>query len=102
MADQVVRGDPALRRRAIWLLLSAAVLGAFALTVVSAQLREVSAAATMQRWLWSAVGLASGGSLVFGGYLARLAQRVFRTGQYPPPGQRVIRDTPVRRERPCQ
>jgi hypothetical protein len=99
MSDQMVPADPSLRRRAVWLLVAVAVLGAWAITVMSAQLREVRSLATMERWLWSAVGLASGGSVVFGVCLARLAQRVFRTGQYPPPGQRVIRDTPVRRDR---
>jgi hypothetical protein len=95
----MVPADPTLRRRAIWLLLAAAAVGGFVLTAVSARLREVNSLATMQRWLWGAVGLTSGGAVVFGLYLASLARRVFRSGQYPPPAQRVIRDTAVRRGR---
>jgi len=95
--EQMIPADPALRRRALWLFLALTVLGTLALLAVSAHLREVTSRAVMQRWLWGVVGMASGGGVVFGFYLIQLARRVLHSGQYPVPGQRVIRDTPVRR-----
>lgn len=35
--------------------------------------------------------------LGMGGYLILLARRTFRSGQYPPPGMRVMRDTRLRK-----
>jgi hypothetical protein len=53
----------------------------------------------MRAWLWGVAGLASGGGLAFGAYLAWMARQVLRTGQFPVPGQRVVRDTVVRQGR---
>jgi hypothetical protein len=99
MTDQVIPGDPVLRRRAVTLLLAAAVIGALVLTIVSGHLRQVSSVAILQRWLWGTVALASGGGVAFGAYLAWLARQVLLAGQFPPPGRRVIRDTRLRRGR---
>jgi hypothetical protein len=33
--------------------------------------------------------------IVFAAYVWSLGERIFRAGEYPPPGLRVIRDTPV-------
>ena len=99
MTDQVIPADPVLRRRAVSLLLAGTVIGMLALTIVSAHLRQVSSVAILQRWLWGAVALASGGGIAFGAYLVWLARQVLLAGQFPPPGRRVIRETRVRRGR---
>jgi hypothetical protein len=99
VTNEVIRADPGLRRRALWLLLGLTLLGAVALLVLSAHLRAVSSPQVMRRWLWATVALASGGGVACGFYLLHMARHVLRAGQVPVPGQRVIRDTPVRRGR---
>jgi hypothetical protein len=99
MTHQMVRADPGLRRLAAWLVLGATVLGTLGLAAASTYLRQVTSPATMRWWLWGALGLASGGGLAFGCYLARMGYHVLRVGQFPVPGQRVVRDTPVRQGR---
>jgi hypothetical protein len=99
MTRQMVRADPALRQLVVWLVLGATVLGTLGLAAASAYLRQVTSPATMRWWLWGALGFASGGGLAFGCYLARMGFHVPRAGQFPVPGQRVVRDTPVRQGR---
>lgn len=99
MTRKMVPADPAARRRAVWLIGSAALLGAPALAILLATLREEPSAATIRRWLWTTVAFASGGALAAGAYLAWLARRVHQAGQFPLPGQRVVRDTPLHEER---
>ena len=40
-------------------------------------------------------GVGGAGLLIFGIYFPRFSLKVLASGQYPPPGTRVVRDTPV-------
>jgi hypothetical protein len=99
MPRQIVAANPVARRRAAWILVTALVLGLPTVAFLSATLRQVTSEAVMRRWLWAAVALTSGGALAAGSYLAWLAHRIQQAGQFPLPGQVVIRDTPVRQGR---
>lgn len=98
----VLRADPAARRQAMLLLLAVVLLGTPLLWLLDRNRDAIAG------WIVSASN--DGGVLpmlalfavlalpawILGGYLARLGARSLRAGQFPPPGMRVVRDTPVR------
>ncbi len=96
--------DPAARRRAVWLLVIAAVPGALLIMIFERH------GAALFEWLISDPAraqarlrltfLLSGAVfalplLMLAAYLRSLARRVRKTGRFPLPGQSVLRDTPV-------
>ena len=99
MTQEIIRANPAARRRAIWIAVAGALLGILALQFGSTMLRQVTSEAVMRRWLWAAVALASGGALAGGSYLAWLGRQVYQAGRFPLSNQVVIRDTPLRQGR---
>jgi hypothetical protein len=107
---EVQRADAGARRRAVLLVVAGAVVGAL---LIAASER---ARGPLRDWILSEPGesarrlrlvvLLSGGVLLaplfgFAAYLWTLGSRVLRAGRFPPPGCRVIRDTPVHRGRPA-
>ena len=97
--------DPAARKRALLLVAVAAVLGAALLAWMSAQTDRIERlfgsdpeAATRQATTlflgvaWAAAGVA----LLAGIVIFRAAMEIRRTGRYPAPGARLLRDTLVR------
>ena len=107
-ADDVVRADPALRRRA---LLGAAAIVACVLALVSAP-RSVM---TLVRLVQDTPAAGARGiaimllfaapftllAVVVAADAIRRSVRTLRAGQFPPPGTRVVRDTRIVRGRPA-
>lgn len=103
--NALVYADPRLRKRAIIVILTTALVGVLYLYWLSGFLHEVELL-SMTDWkaaiekLWPPLlativaVLCSSGAVA--GILTYLAVRVYRTGQYPPPGIRVLWDTPLR------
>jgi len=107
MAD-IEPADPAARRQALMLLIVGVCGGAVALLLFRHYLP------TLQQWLaggphdfsrrvrlivFLMIALTSGPLLAFAAYLWWFGARVVRGAQFPPPGSRVIRETPVLRGR---
>jgi len=102
---EILPADPKARRMAIALALGVGVLGAAAVWAVRhyqrqiLELAEVDRAAAVAKaiqltdlFAW-VVGLSLMG---IGLWAAWLGRRIHKAQQFPPPGMRVIRDTPVR------
>jgi hypothetical protein len=105
---EIRKADPVARRQALLLVIVGALVGTL-LLIVFERYR-----ATLREWIASEPGeLAHRVKLVFrvmatamsvplmalAVYLWVFGAKVLRTGQFPPPGYRVIRDTPVREGR---
>jgi hypothetical protein len=103
MAD-VQQADPGARRQAVWLLVAGTVVGA--LLILAFERYEMPLA----KWIRAdpreaahrlTLALVAGGvvlsapAALFAVYLWRLGGRVVRVQQFPPPGYRAIRDTPI-------
>jgi len=105
MTDEIVPADPKLRSRLLWWSGSAVVAGLLFLAMLYLYLREIARVAEVNpaAATESAVRMVTGLGWVCGACLVgmalwfgRLAEQVSRTGRYPPPGRKVLRDTPVR------
>lgn len=98
------RADPSARRQAVLLVVLGAVVGA--LLILGFEHYRTS----LRDWLLSDPGelghrvklvflltaaLLSAPLVAFAAYLWSLGAKVVRAGEFPPPGYRVIRDTPV-------
>ena len=95
--------DPAARKRAVWFVLFVAVLGgalALALVFREAQINQwlnqnaeilIQQPGIIYSVLFIAMLPLTGGAV----YMYRLADRIIRSQRMPPPGQKVIKDTPV-------
>jgi hypothetical protein len=94
----VVPADPALRRRALFVAVGAIVPGGFLAWKLERWLLASApgdpGAARMALWL--ATGVASALTFAAAVYVAWIALRILRARRFPPPGMRVMRDTPVR------
>ena len=102
---EIIHADP--RARAITLAVSLAilVLGAVLLWWLGAYQKELldlvkrnqpAAVAKALRLADTAACLGGLGLVAAGVWFARLARRIGRSGRFPPPGMKVIRDTPLR------
>jgi hypothetical protein len=97
------RADPGLRRTAALVFLALVLVGAAGLVALQIWLSGLAqpAAVSSQGQLLAAfaglVGTACVSLLALAVYLWRTAGRVLAAGQFPPPGMRVVRDTPVLR-----
>ena len=107
---EMQRADPAARRRAMLCLVVGAIVGAllivgferYRLPLRDWILSEPEQLAHRLRCLWLLCAvLLSAPLLSFAAYLWSLGRRVVRACQYPPPGQRVIRDTPILHGQPA-
>ena len=101
----ILKADPAMRRRTLaWLVLLVVTLGLTLFAVIRwiARVQALSAvdaktAAHDLMWLtWCVAAIASLMALGMAAVLVRLSIEVRRAGQYPLPGARVLRDTPIR------
>lgn len=97
MNEPVVRADPALRRRALILALVIAVAGGAWVAGTASRLEADHSTEALQQWLLATIGVAVAVALAGGIPLLLLARQILKTGQFPPPGRRVLRDTPLRR-----
>ena len=102
MEGEIVRADKGAAKR-LWLLIAlAVVLGSVYFGYLFTEIERASAdpeqgmATLMQQLHWMSIGFL-GVSLALGGYLVSTAVRVLRSGRFPLPGARVVRDTRVRR-----
>jgi hypothetical protein len=101
---EILKSDPTTRRRALALIIAGALFGAVLIAGL-AHFRE-----PLREWLLSdphrfssrmrfalmiVTAAISAPPLAMAGWLWAIARRVLRAGRFPPPGQRVIRDTPV-------
>jgi len=98
----IIQADKKLRRRVLWGFLVATVLALWLvyslnsyawLLLNSSDPRDHQRLLTLIRWIFYTMPV-----FVFGfvGWLLWLARRILETNQYPLPGQRVIRPTPLR------
>ena len=102
--NEVRKADPGARRRAILVVVFGAALGALLILGLE-ELREplhdwvrsdrAETAPRARLVLLLSAALLAVPAIVAAVYLWRLGARVLRTRQFPPPGFRVIRDTPV-------
>lgn len=99
---EIQRADQRLRRTAMVVVVAAAALGGVALWALQRWLDGVAAGS---RGAGSLLALVFGATVgvnvlalaALGAYLWRYGARVRAASQFPPPGARVIRDTPVLR-----
>lgn len=104
MQDPIVAADPKARRQVLIALTISIVVGLIALKLLHSYLNgllvlvgEDEEAATTQAVRLISI-LAALGALSFlgmGWWFWRLARRIRRSDQYPPPGAKVLRDTPL-------
>lgn len=101
----ILEADPAYRRKMVLALIVLAVLGGAALIITKSVLDGIEALAAVdpdaaiqkiKRLIVGIIAVNAVLSSVFGLYFVLLAVRVFRSGQFPPPGMKVIRDTLLR------
>lgn len=104
MADEILRADPRLRRQTLGALCVGALACAIALVMFQNWLTGISALPgndLLIARLWRMIGIAVTGSGICMGLLAwyavHKAARIRAAGQFPVPGTRVMRDTPIRR-----
>lgn len=105
MSDiEIEPADPRLRRRAIIALVAAGLIGATGIAMLQQWLDELARGrdatdpgtlGLMATALALTIGIACASLLVLGFYLWRLGTRVHASMRFPPPGMRVLRDTPV-------
>jgi hypothetical protein len=106
-APDIIRADPRLRRLALLMVLGTAVLGGAAiewlLPWANATVEEAVRGGMPRSVVCkSTLGVLSGFALMvaaFGVHTARVGRRVALAAEFPLPGTRVIRDTPVLRGR---
>ena len=100
-----VHADPRLRTRAIVVTLMVALVGLIYLHWLNGFLQDVEllsmkdgTVAVKKLWpiLLATMAAVLCSSVVLAGTLTYLAVKVYRTGQYPPPGMRVLWTTPTR------
>jgi hypothetical protein len=97
------RADPAQRRRAVLLVVLGTVVGALLILGFERYrtplrdwlLSEPEERARVKLVLFLTGALLSAPLVAFAGYLWSLGARVVRAEVFPPPGYRVIRDTPI-------
>lgn len=98
------RADPAARRRALLMIIMGALGGALALVAFERYriplsewvLSEPGASAQRVKWVFAFLGtLVAAPLLALAAYLWSFGARVLRAEEFPPPGYRAIRDTPV-------
>ena len=95
-----VTADPRLRRDLILVVVLLALLGVVYFVYLSAEIDSLRAAeepdpsGLLRQLYWMGVGLVAAVAAFFI-YLVIVAARVFSSGQFPPPGARVLRDTPI-------
>ncbi len=103
---EVQKADPELRRKVLLGAVLATLVLVVGLIVLGQRFAELEILARESAYQASRQGLAlarvllmtiAGGAIVLGGVLGRLSWRTLRSGCYPPPGTRVINDTPVLR-----
>lgn len=101
---EIRKADPRARRQAVWLLIAGTLVGVLLILGFgrySGSLRtwiKSDPTAVAHRLTLALVGLSivlSAPAIAFAVYLWALGGRVLRAEEFPPPGYRVIRDTPV-------
>ena len=101
-AAEILPADPRLRRELLLAVVLLALLGAVYFGYLMAEIERVGAAEApdptglLQQLYWMGTGLVAVVT-AFLIYLIVVAVRVFSSGQFPPPGARVLNDTPIRR-----
>jgi len=104
----MIRADPALRRWALAIVLGMTIFGAIVIAYLPDILRELLALAVRSPEeagrratliLLAVVAPATLLGMLAGVDAIRRSRRALRAGQYPAPGSRVVRDTPVLRGR---
>ena len=98
---ELQRADPAARRRALTILIAGTIVGATLLLVAGAARPGIEA--WLKEDLISRSRMLLGGMavamctplLAMAGYLWRLGRRVVFARRFPPPGTRLLRDTPI-------
>ena len=102
---EIIPADTRLRARAIVLAVALTVVGIIAMVLLKVQLRgieelaedDLPAAFEKALRLTTAIAWIAGLSFVgMGLWLWRLGRRINRADRFPPPGAKVIKDTPVR------
>jgi hypothetical protein len=101
-APKVLPADPALRRELALVVILLALIAAAYFGYLLAEIERVRGletpdpASLLEQLRWMSVGLVGVVSALLI-YLVTVALRVFSSGQFPPPGARVLNDTPIRR-----
>jgi hypothetical protein len=105
MTNTTVPADPCLRKRPIAVVSLTLLVGLVCLSFFQGFLHEMEALATASRQLafeklhpvgTAALMVTLVSSTMLAGLLAYASLRVFSAGQWPPPGWRVIWETPIR------
>jgi hypothetical protein len=100
---EILRADPQLRRRAVTMVLATAVCGAAAIhwllpwahATVEQAVREGMPRSVVCKSTLGVLSIFAFTVAGFGVYIVRLGRSIVAAGRFPPPGQKVIRDTRV-------
>jgi hypothetical protein len=102
MMPNVAKADPGARRKAVYIILVCTLIGAALIVSFERYRRQLHdwiladpSGHRMQLVLLSLAFLGSVPLVGFAVYLWSLGSRTVQAQQFPPPGQRVLRDTPV-------
>ena len=101
-APEMLPADPTLQRELVLVVILLALIGAVYFGYLLAEIERVRGAETpdpsslLEQLQWMSIGLV-GVVSAFLIYLIMVAIKVFSSGQFPPPGARVVNDTPIRR-----
>ena len=96
---EIRRADPVARRRLVLIVACEVVLGALLILALEYSRTIVRDPAELARRLWLVFSLLAvllvASPIAFAVYLWSVGTRILRAGEFPPPGVRVIRDTPI-------
>ena len=100
MSETIIPVNSRLRKQALFWGIIVAVVGAGGLLALVVHLEDLTASPQLVPQPAYLRFLAEAGIMVpafsLAGLLSYLARKISRSGQYPPPGMQVLRDTPIR------
>jgi hypothetical protein len=100
----MIQPDKTLRRRVAWVMVIAALVAGWAVIVVDDHLKTLTVASDDPKVIYDQLRILVNGfllgtsavTLVLVAWLGWSARRIFKADQFPLPGQRVLRPTPLR------
>ncbi len=100
MSKEIMKADPAFKKKILWFVIFATIIGAILLNISINRIRYLSSTdiyATAKYallLLWILLGI----PFVFGSYMISLGLKCLAANQFPPPNTKVLKDTIILRD----